>query len=338
MNKKARRKEGAMTPAIRFFVPVVLAMLAGDAAAAEDLAANFPNRPIRMIVPFPAGGPSDIVARLIGQRMSEDWGQPVVVENRPGGNTIIGAQAAAKAAPDGYTLFMAIDSTLVMNQYLYKALPYDPLADFVPITLTAKTVSVLAVAAAGGPATVKELIARAKAQPGKLNYGAGTVTAQLMGHLFHKAAGVDIVYVPFKGTPETVNALLTGSVQLIYAANQIVAPLVASGQIRALAKLDRDAPPSMADISTLADAAGLADFDDISVWLGLVAPKGTAQPIIDKIHAEVVKILADPAVREKSERTGNYPVTNTPEQFSAFIRKEADRWGKVMKETAIKVD
>jgi tripartite-type tricarboxylate transporter receptor subunit TctC len=338
MNKKARRKEGAMTPAIRFFVPVVLAMLAGDAAAAEDLAANFPNRPIRMIVPFPAGGPSDIVARLIGQRMSEDWGQPVVVENRPGGNTIIGAQAAAKAAPDGYTLFMAIDSTLVMNQYLYKALPYDPLADFVPITLTAKTVSVLAVAAAGGPATVKELIARAKAQPGKLNYGAGTVTAQLMGHLFHKAAGVDIVYVPFKGTPETVNALLTGSVQLIYAANQIVAPLVASGQIRALAKLDRDAPPSMADISTLADAAGLADFDDISVWLGLVAPKGTAKPIIDKIHAEVVKILADSAVREKSERTGNYPVTNTPEQFSAFIRKEADRWGKVMKETAIKVD
>ena len=327
-----------MTPAIRFFVPVVLAMLAGDAAAAEDLAANFPNRPIRMIVPFPAGGPSDIVARLIGQRMSEDWGQPVVVENRPGGNTIIGAQAAAKAAPDGYTLFMAIDSTLVMNQYLYKALPYDPLDDFVPITLTAKTVSVLAVAAAGGPATVKELIARAKAQPGKLNYGAGTITAQLMGHLFHKAAGLDIVYVPFKGTPETVNALLTGSVQLIYAANQIVAPLVASGQIRALAKLDRDAPPSMADIPTLADAAGLADFDDISVWLGLVAPKGTAKPIIDKIHAEVVKILADPAVREKSERTGNYPVTNTPEQFSAFIRKEADRWGKVMKETAIKVD
>ena len=327
-----------MTPAIRFFVPVVLAMLAGDAVAAEDLAASFPNRPIRMIVPFPAGGPSDIVARLIGQKMSEDWGQPVVVENRPGGNTIIGAQAAAKAAPDGYTLFMAIDSTLVMNQYLYKALPYDPLGDFVPITLTAKTVSVLAVAAAGGPITVKELIARAKAQPGKLNYGAGTVTAQLMGHLFHKAAGLDIVYVPFKGTPETVNALLTGSVQLIYAANQIVAPLVASGQIRALAKLDRDAPPSMADIPTLADAAGLADFDDISVWLGLVAPKGTAKPIVDKIHTEVVKILADPAVREKSERTGNYPVTNTPEQFSAFIRKEADRWGKVMKETAIKVD
>ena len=327
-----------MTPAMRFLFVVALIPLAWGPTAAEDLAGNFPNRPIRMIVPFPPGGPSDIVARLIGQKMSEDWGQPVVIDNRPGGNTIIGAQVAAKAAPDGYTLFMAIDSTLVMNQYLHKTLPYDPLEDFVPITLTAKTVSVLAVASADGSGTVKELIARAKAQPGRLNYGAGTITAQLMGHLFHKAAGLDIVCVPFKGTPETVNGLLTGSVQLIYAANQIVAPLVASGQVRALAKLDRDAPPSMAGIPTLADAAGLRDLDDISVWLGLVAPKGTAKPIIDKIHAEVVKILTDPAVREKSERTGNYPVTSTPDQFSAFIRKEADRWGKVMKETTIKVD
>jgi tripartite-type tricarboxylate transporter receptor subunit TctC len=327
-----------MTSAGRFLAPLVLAMLAGDIAAAEDTSATFPNRPIRMIVPFPAGGPSDIVARLIGQKMSEDWGQPVVIDNRPGGNTIIAAQAAAKAEPDGYTLFMAIDSTLVMNQYLYKSLPYDALADFAPITLTAKTISVLAVPAAGGPDTVKALIARAKAQPGKLNYGAGTITAQLMGHLFHKAAGLDIVYVPFKGTPETVNGLLTGSVELIYAANQIVAPLGASGQVRALAKLDHDAPPSMAAIPTLADAAGLADFDDISVWLGLVAPKGTPRPIIDKIHKEVVKILGDPAVKEKSERTGNFPVTSSPEQFAIFIRKEADRWGKVMKEAAIKID
>jgi tripartite-type tricarboxylate transporter receptor subunit TctC len=290
-----------------------------------------------MIVPFPAGGPSDIVARLIGQKMSEDWGQPVVIENRPGANTIIGAQAASKAAPDGYTLFMAIDSTLVMNQYLHKSLPYDPLADFAPITLTAKTISVLTVAASG-PKSVAELIARAKAEPGKLNYGAGTITAQLMGHLFHKAAGLDIVYVPFKGTPETVNGLLTGSVQLIYAANQIVAPLIESGQVRALAKLDRDAPPSMAHIPALADAAGLQNLDDISVWLGLVASKGTPQPIVEKIHAEVVKILSEPTVKAKSEQTGNYPVTNTPEQFAGFIRREADRWQKVIKEAGIKVE
>ncbi len=320
---------------------VIAAMLAasitGPAAAQEESAASFPNRPIRLIVPFPAGGPSDIVARLIGQKMSEDWGQPVVVENRPGANTIIGAQAAAKAAPDGYTLFMAIDSTLVMNQYLHKSLPYDPLGDFAPITLTAKTISVLTVAA-NGPKTVQELIATAKAQPGKLNYGAGTITAQLMGHLFHKAAGLDIMYVPFKGTPETVNGLLTGSVELIYAANQIVAPLVANGQARALAKLDRDAPPSMAAIPALADAAGLPDLDNLSVWLGLVAPKGTPKPIVDKIHAQVVRILTDPAVKERSERTGNYPVTNTPEQFAAFIGKEADRWGKAIRDIGIKFD
>jgi tripartite-type tricarboxylate transporter receptor subunit TctC len=326
-----------MTPAVRLSLFALLAIWTSGAAAAEDLSASFPNRPIRLIVPFPAGGPSDIVARIIGQKMSEDWGQPVVIENRPGANTIIGAQAAAKAPPDGYTLFMAIDSTLVMNQYLHKSLPYDPLNDFAPITLTAKTVSVLTVSARG-PASVKELIAKAKAQPGKLNYGAGTITAQLMGHLFHKAAGLDIVYVPFKGTPETVNGLLTGSVELIYAANQIVAPLIANGQVRALAKLDRDAPPSMAGIPTLSDAAGLPDLDDISVWLGLVAPKGTPKAIIDKIQAEVVKALTDPAVKEKSERIGNYAVTSTPDEFAAFIRKEADRWQKVIKEAAIKVD
>jgi tripartite-type tricarboxylate transporter receptor subunit TctC len=308
---------------------------AGVTAAQEQ--ASYPNRPIHLIVPFPAGGPSDITARLIGQKMSEDWGQPVVIENRPGANTLIGAQAAAKAPPDGYTLFMAIDSTLVMNQYLYKSLPYDPINDFAPITLTAKTISVLTVMA-NGPQSVKELIATAKSSPGKLNYGAGTITAQLMGHLFHKAAGLDIVYVPFKGTPETVNGLLTGSVQLIYAANLIVAPLIASGQVRALAKLDRDAPPSMAHIPALAVAAGLPDLDSISVWLGLVAPKGTPKPIIDKINAQVVKILGDPAVRERSERTGNYPVTATPDQFAAFIRKEAERWSKVIKETGLKLD
>src|SRR5262252_2693593 len=329
---------GAMARAVRLLLAAGLALSASGAAAAEDPSASFPNRPIRMIVPFPAGGPSDIVARLIGQTMSQDWGQPVVIENRPGANTIIGAQAAAKAAADGYTLFMAIDSTLVMNQFVHKNLPYDPFDDFVPIPLTAQTISVLAVPAAPGPTRGKSLIARAKAQPGKLNYGAGTITAQLMGHLFHKAAGLDIVYVPFKGTPETVNGLLTGSVELIYAANQIVAPLIASGQVRALAKLDRDAPPSMADVPTLAEAAGLPDLDDISVWLGLVAPKGTPRPIVDKIHAEVVKILTDSAVKEKSERTGNYPVTSTPDAFAAYIRREAARWEKVIKETGIKVE
>jgi len=327
--------------AVRFVVRALLTIAAAanmtGAAVAEE-ATSFPSRPIHVIVPFPAGGPSDIVARVIGQKMSDDWGQPVVIDNRPGANTIIGAQAAARAARDGYTLFMAIDSTLVMNQYLYKSLPYDPINDFVPITTTAKTISVLTVSAAGGPGSVPELIAKAKAEPGKLSYGAGTITAQLMGHMFNRAAGLDILYVPFKGTPEAVNGLLTGSVDMIYAANLIVAPLIATGHLRPLAKLDRDAPASMADIPTLADAAGLPALEDISIWLGLVAPRGTPKPTVDKVNAEVVKALTDPAVRERSERTGNYPVTTTPEQFAAFIRKEAERWRKVIPETGIRFD
>jgi tripartite-type tricarboxylate transporter receptor subunit TctC len=327
----------------RYVALALISTLVSGPACAQDKfdtdAKAFPNRPIRIVVPFPAGGPSDIVARVIGQRMSEDWGQPVVIENRPGANTIIGAQAVAKAAPDGYTLLMVIDSTLTMNQYLYKSLPYDPFNDFAPITLTAKTMSVLAVSAATGPKTVKELIARAKAAPGKFNYGAGTITAQLMGHLFHKSVGLDIVYVPFKGTPETVQGLLTGSVDLIYGATAIVNPLIQSGQIRPLAKMDSRTFPAVAGVPTLAVAAELRDFDDLSVWLGLVAPKGTPKPIIEKLHQKVVQILEDPIVREKSERTGNYVfISRTSEEFETFIRKEASRWSKVLKETGIRYD
>ncbi len=336
------RPEDAVNRSLYIALTLLGLLVAGPTFAQDKIDADakaFPNRAIRIVVPFPAGGPSDIVARVIGQKMSEDWGQPVVIENRPGANTIIGAQVVAKAAPDGYTLLMVIDSTLTMNQYLYKSLPYDPFNDFAPITLTAKTMSVLAVPAATGPKTVKELIARAKAAPGKLNYGAGTITAQLMGHLFHKAVGLDIVYVPFKGTPETVQGLLTGSVELIYAATAIVSPLIQSGQIRPLAKMDSRSFPAVAGIPTLAVAAELRDFEDLSVWLGLVAPKGTSKLIIEKLHQKVVQILEDPIVKEKSERTGNYAfISRTPDEFEIFIRKEASRWSKVLKETGIRYD
>jgi tripartite-type tricarboxylate transporter receptor subunit TctC len=197
--------------------------------------------------------------------------------------------------------------------------------------------SLLAVPSATGPKTVNELIARAKAAPGKLNYGSGTITSQLMGLLFHKAAGLDIVHVPFKGTAETVQGLLTGSADLIYAATVVVGPMIDSGQIRALAKLDSRRTP-YPELPTLAGAADLRDFDDVSVWLGLVAPKGTPKVIIDKINREVVRILADPAVRQKFDQSGNFAVTSTPEEFEAFIRKEADRWSKVLADVDIKYD
>jgi tripartite-type tricarboxylate transporter receptor subunit TctC len=317
----------------------IVGTLAASPASAQGKsdASDFPNRPIHIVVPFPAGGPADIVARIIGQKMTEDWGQPVIVDNRPGANTVIGAQSVVKAPPDGYTLLMAIDSTLTMNQFLYRNPPYDPFTDFTPITSVTKTVSVLAVRT-DGPKSVAELIARAKAEPGRLNYGGGTITAQLMGHLFHKAAGLDIVYVPFKGTPETVNGLLTGSVDLIYAATQIANPLIEAGKVRALAKLDSRTPKAVADLPTVGEAAGLPNLDDVSVWLGLVAPKGTPQPLVDKLQQKVVQIMADPAVLERSERTGSYPMTMTPVEFAAFIRKESARWQKVLGELNLRYD
>jgi tripartite-type tricarboxylate transporter receptor subunit TctC len=304
------------------------------AAHAQD---TYPSRPIHIVVPFPAGGPTDLISRVIAQKMSEDWKVPVIIDNRPGGNTIIGALAVARAAPDGYTLLMAIDSTLVMNQFLYKSLPYDPFSDFAPITLTTKTVSVLAVRA-DGPKTLAELIARARANPGKLNFGGGTITAQLMGHLFDKAAGLDIVYVPFKGTPETTQALLSGSVDFVYASSVIATPLIAAGQLRALARMNHREVPALAGVPVLADAAGLKGFDDLSIWLGLVAPKGTPQPFIDKLNREVVQILNDPAVKRKSEATGGYIETTTPEDMAAFMRREAARWGKALEELGLRYD
>jgi tripartite-type tricarboxylate transporter receptor subunit TctC len=313
--------------------------VAAFAAIAERPARGddaFPSRPIRIVIPFPAGGPADIAARIIGARMSEEWGQPVVVDNRPGANTIIGAELVAKAAPDGYTLLMAIDSTLVMNQFIYKSLPYDPLADFVPLTTVVKSLSLLAVPASG-PKTVKELIARAKAEPGKLNFGAGTITAQLMGVLFNKAAGIDVVYVPFQGTAQTVQGLLNGSADMIYGGTVVVSPLIADGKIRPLAKLDGRKEP-YPGVPTLAEAAGLADFDDLSVWLGLVAPKGTPKPIVDKLNREIVHVLSEPDVQQKFNATGNFAATSTPEEFAAFIRKEAARWQKVLPETNIHFD
>ena len=326
---------------MRRIITVALACLGAlavaPAAIAQDAAKDFPNRAIHIVVPFPAGGPADIVARIIGQKMSEDWGQPVIIDNRPGGNTVIGAVQVAKATPDGYTLLMAIDSTLVMNQFVYKNLAYDPINDFAPITGTTRTISVLAVRAADGPKDVNELIARAKAAPGKLNYGAGTITSQLMGYRFHKAAGLDILYVPFKGTPATVNGLLTKSVDLIYASNVIVNPLIASGQLRALAKMDSRPAPAAAELPSLAEASGLA-VEDMSVWLGLVAPKNTPRAIVLKLQQKVVQILNDPAVAERSTRAGAYPMTGTPEEFAKFIRQEADRWEPVLRETNIKFD
>jgi tripartite-type tricarboxylate transporter receptor subunit TctC len=318
---------------------IALALLSGLAmgsAAAQERADAFPTRAIKIVVPFPAGGPSDVLARMIGQKMSEDWGQPVVIENRPGANTVLGAQQVAKAAPDGYTLLMAIDSTLTMNQYLYSTPPYDPFNDFAPITLTAKTMQLLIVNAASDVKTVNDLISRAKAQPGKLNYGAGTITTKLTGYLFNKSAGIETVLVPYNGSAEVAQGLLTKSVDFSFDGPSASLSLIQGGQFRVLAKFDPRPFPPVPDLPLITTA--MPNMDEITVWLGLVAPKGTPAAVIDKIQAEVAKALADPDVKAKADASGLFPATSTPAEFAAFIRKEAQRWSSVVKETGMKYD
>jgi tripartite-type tricarboxylate transporter receptor subunit TctC len=330
-----------MRMAFRSVVLAALALTTCVAAVAQtnpDAAQSYPNRTIRVVVPLPAGGPTDINIRLIAQKMSEHWGQPVVVENRPGGNTGIGAQAVAKAAPDGYTLLAAQDTTLVMNPATGASMAYDPFKDFAPITLTNKNTSLLAVRAADGPKTIKELIARAKANPGKLNFGAGIITARLAGYQFAKLAAIEAVLIPYKGSADAVQGLLSGSVDFIVDGLAASLPLIESGQVRPLAKLNNRPVTRLPDLRPLAVEADLPQLGEMSTWVGLLAPAGTPSDIVEKIQREVVRIYADPEVLDKLDRAGITPMTTTPAEFDDFFRAEAVRWSKVFKESGIKLD
>ena len=304
-------------------------------SAAE--AQTFPNRTIRIVVPFPAGGPTDILSRVIAQKMSEDWGQPVVVENRPGADTAIGAVQVAKAAPDGYTLLAAMDTTMVMNPATKTNLPYDPFKDFASVTLAAKNTSLLTVRAEDGPKTIAELIARAKAS-GKMNYGAGIITTRLAGYMFNRAAGIKVQLIPYKGSAEVVQGLLTGAVDYIIDGVASSLPLIKSGKFRPLAKLNNRPLPTLPDVPPLAEAAGMPELDDMSSWIALVAPAGTPRAIVDRLQGKVAAIYADRATNDKLVAAGLNPVSSTPEEFDAFFRKEAVRWTKAFKESGIKLD
>ena len=311
----------------------------GAAAQAGDTAAQtYPNRTVRIVVPFPAGGPTDILSRVIAQRLSEVWGQPVVIENQPGANTAIAAARVAKLPADGYTLLAAMDVTMVLNPVTNKSLSYDPLKDFAPITLGSKNTSLLTVRAEDGPKTVKELIALAKANPGKLNYGAGIITTRLAGYLFNREAGIEVQYIPFSGSPPTVQGLLNGAVDYIVDGTATSLPLIQGGKLRPLAKLNSRPLAALPEVQPLAVAAGLPALDDISTWIGFVAPAGTPRPVIDKIRGEIVKIYADPAIADKLEKSGISAATSTPEEFEAFVRKETERWGRVFKDSGIQLN
>jgi tripartite-type tricarboxylate transporter receptor subunit TctC len=309
----------------------------GAAAAqgtADANAATYPNHTVRMVVPFPPGGPADLIARFVAQKLNEDWGQPVVIENRPGGNTAPAAQAIARAAPDGYTLFVPMDTTMVMNRFVMSNLPYDPLKDFSLITLLTKNQSLIVVRASDGPKTVKELIAKAKANPGKLNMGAGTITSRLGALLFAQTAGIDVQLVPFKGSTEIGQAVLAGTVDFALDSTGTALPLVQGGHYRALAKYSDRPLPLFPDLPALSVAADLPGLEESSTWIGLVAPAGTPAGIVDKIQRKVASLYADPALVDRLEKVGISPVSMTPAEFEAFIRTETVRWSKVFQENS----
>jgi tripartite-type tricarboxylate transporter receptor subunit TctC len=306
--------------------------------AAPATAQDFPSRPIRIVVPFPAGGPTDILSRIVAQKMSEDFGQPVVIENRPGADTAIGAVAVARAAPDGYTLLAAMDTTLVLNPATKATLPYDPFKDFAAVTLAAKNTSLLIVRAGDGPKTVKELIARGKANPGKMNYGAGIITTRLSGYMFNQAAGIDVQLIPYKGSADVVQGLLTGAVDYIIDGVASSLPLIQSGKFRALAKLNNRPVPALPEVEPLSVAAGLPRLEEMSSWIAFVAPAGTPRAVVDKLQGEVVKIYADPMIADRLEKAGLNAVASTPEEFDKFFRAEAVRWTKAFQESGIKLD
>src|SRR5262249_1406614 len=275
---------------------------------------------------------------IVAQKMSESFGQPVVVENRPGADTALGAVQVAKAPPDGYTLLAAMDTTLVMNPATKSNLPYDPFSDFAAITLAAKNTSLLTVRPEDGPKTIPELIALGKAKAGTMNYGAGIITTRLAGYMFNREAGIKAQLIPYKGSAEVVQGLLTGAVDYIVDGVASSLPLTKPATLRALANLTTRPRPPFPGGLRFSFAAGIPALGDIWRWLPFVAPAGTPRAVIDKIQAEVVRIYADPATADKLEKSGINAVASTPEEFDAFFRAEAVRWERAFKESGIRLD
>jgi tripartite-type tricarboxylate transporter receptor subunit TctC len=311
--------------------------LSHDGSAAQTGPDAFPTRPVKLVVPVPPGGPTDLMARLYGQKLCERWGQLVVVENRAGGNSAIGAQQVAKSAPDGYTLLVAMDVTLVMNPITSTNLPYDARKDFAPISLTAQNTSLLIVRA-DGPRSVPELIAKAKSSPGKFNFGAGVITTRLAGYLFSRLAGIDTVFIPYKGSAEVVQGLLTGSIDFSIDGVSASLPLIKEGKLRALAKLNNRPLPALSDLEPLSVAASLPELGEISTWAGLVAPVGTPPAIVAQIQRDVAAVAADPEVGAKLQAFGIVATSSMPSEFDRYFRSELERWSTVFRDSGITLD
>lgn len=314
---------------------VTLALTAGLSYAQEV----FPSKPVKIIVPFPPGGLADNLVRGMAQELTNAWGQPVVVENKPGANTIIAAQATARAPADGYTLLMANDPTVSMNQYLYSKLPYDPEADLIPVINVAETLEVLVVGPAFKGKTLSDLLAEAKAKPGTVTYGTygpGS-KAHIDAESFAKVAGVKLLHVPYKGVADVVPALLSGQVQMAFTGVPPVAQIVKSGKLRAIAIAAPKRSSMLPEVPTFAEV-GLPNFHS-SAWFGLVAPTGTPRARIDKIAQTVSRIIVTPEFQQKYITGVGLELLNQgPDQFAEHLKKDRAMYGSYINELGVKLD
>jgi tripartite-type tricarboxylate transporter receptor subunit TctC len=323
-------------------VPVLLACTLVDAPAAQTdstaEAKSYPDRPVRVIDAYSPGGGSDVVARLLAPKLSEMWGKQVVVENRPGASGAIGTEVAAKAPADGHTLLMGIDGSIAVNPTLFPKLPYDPQRDLVAITQTATQPMILVVHPSVPVASVKELLARAQTQPGKLNFSSGGPggTSHLAAELFKALAKVDLGHIPYKGSAPAVVAVLAGEVQMMIGVAPPLLPHVNAGKLKALGVTSTTRSSFLPSVPTVAEA-GVAGYEAAG-WNGLFAPAKTPAAIVAKINSDVVKALNMPDVRDKLVSMGATPVGNSPEQFAAFIKQETARWGKVIRDNNVRAD
>jgi tripartite-type tricarboxylate transporter receptor subunit TctC len=300
--------------------------------------AVYPDKPVRLIVPFPAGGATDFMARSLAQKLSERLGQPIVVDNRGGAGGTIGAEAVASAAPDGYTLLFSTMGVLAINPSLYDKLRYDPVKDFTPVSLTHATANLLVVHPSVPAKDVKELIALAKAKPGTLTFGSsgnGT-SSHLSGELFKSMAGIDITHVPYKGTGPALTDLLTGRISMMIDTVSVHVENVNAGKLRALGVTSAKRTPSLPNVPTIAEA-GLPGFD-VSIWLGVLAPAKTPPDIVARLNSEIRKVMAEPEMKAQLVKAGIDPLTSTPDEFAATIKSDMAKWSKVVKASGARVD
>ncbi|MDM0047145.1 tripartite tricarboxylate transporter substrate binding protein [Variovorax dokdonensis] len=318
-----------------------LAAIASAAAAMLPFSAaadNFPSKPITIIVPFAAGGTTDILARIVGQALGADLGQSVVIDNRAGAGGNIGGQLAARSPADGYTLFMGTVGTHAINESLYKKMPFDPIKDFAPLSRVATVPNLLVANPAQPFKTVPELIAYAKANPGKVNFGSSGSgsSIHLSGELFKSMAKVDMVHIPYRGSAPAVNDLLGNQIAIMFDNMPSAIQHVRAGKLRPIAVTTAKRSPELPDVPTIAEA-GVPGYEATS-WFGLFAPAGTPAPIVAQLNKSLVKVLNQPEVKQKIAAQGGDVVAETPEQFAAFIKAETLKWSKVVKESGASVD